>query len=163
MNLRPPTQQTGVNPIELTGPRYSVTNLVKHYPVLGLFQFFFLREFFSHAPLSECLEQAIQCSVSLPRKRSKGFVTCSLAGKRDVPLRMSVWEANARWERTSFEERRINCKLNYNQQSRSEIAGGSPMEKALNLRLFANSCNHPQWRSGYVRSGQTEGTGFKSC
>ena len=37
------------------------------------------------------------------------------------------------------------------------------MEKALNLRLFAESCVHPQWRSGYVRSGQTKGTGFKPC
>ena len=36
------------------------------------------------------------------------------------------------------------------------------MEKALNLRLFGKSWDHPQWRSGYVRSGQTEGTGFKS-
>ena len=43
------------------------------------------------------------------------------------------------------------------------FAGGSSMEKALNLRLFAKSWDHPQWRSGYVRSGQTEGTGFKSC
>ena len=42
------------------------------------------------------------------------------------------------------------------------FAGGSSMEKALNLRLFAKSRDHPQWRSGYVRSGQTEGTGFKS-
>ena len=33
------------------------------------------------------------------------------------------------------------------------FAGGSSMEKALNLRLFAKSCDHPQWRSGYVRSG----------
>ena len=37
------------------------------------------------------------------------------------------------------------------------------MEKALNLRLFANSCDHPQWRRGYVRSGLIEVTGFKSC
>ena len=36
------------------------------------------------------------------------------------------------------------------------------MEKALNLRLFGKSRDHPQWRSGYVRSGPTEGTGFKS-
>ena len=36
------------------------------------------------------------------------------------------------------------------------------MEKALNLRFFAKSGDHPQWRSGYVRSGQTEGTGFNS-
>ena len=36
------------------------------------------------------------------------------------------------------------------------------MEKALNMRLFSKSRDHPQWRSGYVRSGQTEGTGFKS-
>ena len=43
------------------------------------------------------------------------------------------------------------------------FAGGSSIEKALNLRLFAKSCVHPQWRSGYVRSGQTEGSGFKSC
>ena len=35
------------------------------------------------------------------------------------------------------------------------------MEKALNVRLFAKSCDHPQWRSGYVRSGQPEDTGFK--
>ena len=35
------------------------------------------------------------------------------------------------------------------------------MEKALNLRLFAKSRDHPQWRSGYVRSGQPEGTGLK--
>ena len=27
---------------------------------------------------------------------------------------------------------------------------------------FAKSRDHPQWRSGYVRSGQSEGTGFKS-
>ena len=37
------------------------------------------------------------------------------------------------------------------------------MEKALNLRLIAKSRDHPQWRSGYVRSGQPEGTGFKFC
>ena len=37
------------------------------------------------------------------------------------------------------------------------------MEKALNVRLFAKSYVSPQWRSGYVRSGQTESTGFKSC
>ena len=37
------------------------------------------------------------------------------------------------------------------------------MEKALNLRLFVKSCDHPQWRSGYVRSGQPKGTGFKFC
>ena len=43
------------------------------------------------------------------------------------------------------------------------FAGGSSMEKALKLRLFANSCDHPQWRSGYVKSGQSEGTGFKVC
>ena len=49
------------------------------------------------------------------------------------------------------------------QQSRSEIAGGSPMEKALKLRLFADLCDYPQWRSGYVRSGQAEGVGFISC
>ena len=36
------------------------------------------------------------------------------------------------------------------------------MEKALNLRLFTKSCDHPQWRSGYARSGQLEGTGFNS-
>ena len=41
------------------------------------------------------------------------------------------------------------------------FAGGSSMKKALNLRLFAKSRDHPQWRSGYVRSGQTDGTGFK--
>ena len=35
------------------------------------------------------------------------------------------------------------------------------MENALNLRLFTKSCDHPQWRSGYVRSGQLGGTGFK--
>ena len=43
------------------------------------------------------------------------------------------------------------------------FAGGSSMEKALNLRLFATSCDHPQWRGGHVRSGQTEDTGFNSC
>ena len=43
------------------------------------------------------------------------------------------------------------------------FAGGSSMEKALNLRLFAKACDHPQWRSGYVRSGLFEGTGIKSC
>ena len=43
------------------------------------------------------------------------------------------------------------------------FAGGSSMEKALNLRLFATLCDHPQWRSGSVRSGETEGTGFKTC
>ena len=43
------------------------------------------------------------------------------------------------------------------------FAGESSMEKALNLRFFTKSCDHPQLRSGYVRSGQTEGTGFKSC
>ena len=48
-------------------------------------------------------------------------------------------------------------------RSPRSFAGGSSMEKALNLRLFDNSCDHPQWRSGYVRSGHTEGTGFKSC
>ena len=37
------------------------------------------------------------------------------------------------------------------------------MEKALDLRLFAKTCEYPQWRSGYVRSGQPEGTGFKFC
>ena len=37
------------------------------------------------------------------------------------------------------------------------------MEKALNLRLFTKSCDHPQWRSGYARSGQLEGTGFNSA
>ena len=42
------------------------------------------------------------------------------------------------------------------------FAGGSSMKKALNLRLFAKSRDRPQWRSGYVRSGQTDGTGFKS-
>ena len=42
------------------------------------------------------------------------------------------------------------------------FAGGSSMKKVLNLRLFAKSRDHPQWRSGYVRSGQTEGTEFKS-
>ena len=42
------------------------------------------------------------------------------------------------------------------------FAAGSSMEKALNARLFAKSRDHPQWRSDYVRSGQTEGTGFKS-
>ena len=36
------------------------------------------------------------------------------------------------------------------------------MKKALNMRLFSKSPDHPQWRSGYVRSGPTEGTGFKS-
>ena len=41
LNLRPPAQQTGANPTELTGRRYSVSNLVKHYPILSLFQFFF--------------------------------------------------------------------------------------------------------------------------
>ena len=35
------------------------------------------------------------------------------------------------------------------------------MEKELNWRLFAVSSDHP--RSGYVRSGQPEGTGFKFC
>ena len=34
------------------------------------------------------------------------------------------------------------------------------MEKALYLRLFNNSCVHPQWLSGYESSGQPEGTGF---
>ena len=53
------------------------------------------------------LEQAIQCSVSLPRKRSLGFVTCFQAVTRDEPFRTSVCEAKARWERTSPEERRI--------------------------------------------------------
>ena len=43
------------------------------------------------------------------------------------------------------------------------FAGGSSMEKGLNLRLFATLRDDPQWRSGYVRSGQTEGTGLKSC
>ena len=43
------------------------------------------------------------------------------------------------------------------------FAGGSSMEKALNLRLFAKSRDHPQWRSGCVKSGQAEGTGFNSC
>ena len=43
------------------------------------------------------------------------------------------------------------------------FAGGSSMEKALNLRLFTASCDHPQWRSDYVRSGLTEDTGFKPC
>ena len=37
------------------------------------------------------------------------------------------------------------------------------MEKALNLRLFTKTCDHPQWRSGYARSGQLEGTGFNSA
>ena len=37
------------------------------------------------------------------------------------------------------------------------------MENALNLRLFTVSCDHPQWRSGYVRLGQLECTGFKFC
>ena len=37
------------------------------------------------------------------------------------------------------------------------------MEKALNLRLFAISSDHPQWCNSYVSSGQTEGTGFKFC
>ena len=41
LNLRPPAQQTGANPIEVTGRQYSVFNLVKHYPILSLFQFFF--------------------------------------------------------------------------------------------------------------------------
>ena len=36
-------------------------------------------------------------------------------------------------------------------------------KKAVNLRHFAKSCDHPQRSSGYVRSDQTEGTGFKSC
>ena len=43
------------------------------------------------------------------------------------------------------------------------FAGGSSIEKALNLRLFTKSCDHPQWRSGYARSGQLEGTGFNSA
>ena len=43
------------------------------------------------------------------------------------------------------------------------FAGGSSIEKALNLRLLAKSHHHPRWRSGYVRSGQSECTGFKSC
>ena len=30
-------------------------------------------------------------------------------------------------------------------------------------RQIAKSCDHPQWRSGYVRSGLIEGTEFKSC
>ena len=37
------------------------------------------------------------------------------------------------------------------------------MEKALYLRLFNNSCVHPQWRSGYESSGQPEGGGFIFC
>ena len=37
------------------------------------------------------------------------------------------------------------------------------MEKALNLRLFTKSFDRPQWRSGYVKSDQPEGTGFKFC
>ena len=37
------------------------------------------------------------------------------------------------------------------------------MEKELNLRLLAKSCDHSQWRSGYVRSGQPEGYEFKFC
>ena len=36
------------------------------------------------------------------------------------------------------------------------------MEKALNLRLFTEPCDHPQWRSGYVNSGQLESTGFSN-
>ena len=43
------------------------------------------------------------------------------------------------------------------------FAGGSSMEKGLKLRLFAETCDYPQWRSGYVMSGKIEGTGFKSC
>ena len=42
------------------------------------------------------------------------------------------------------------------------FAGGSSMEKVLRLRLFAKSCDRPQWHNGYVRSGQSEGTEFKS-
>ena len=37
------------------------------------------------------------------------------------------------------------------------------MEKALYLKLFNNSCVHPQWRSGYESSGQPEGSGFIFC
>ena len=37
-----------------------------------------------------------------------------------------------------------------------------PWKRNKNVRLFPKSRDHPQWRSGYVRSGQTEGTGFKS-
>ena len=43
------------------------------------------------------------------------------------------------------------------------FAGGSSMEKALNLRLFTKSCVHPQWRSGYESSGKPESTGFIFC
>ena len=43
------------------------------------------------------------------------------------------------------------------------FAGGSSMKKALNLRLFTKSCDHPQWRSGYVWSGQPERARFKFC
>ena len=43
------------------------------------------------------------------------------------------------------------------------FAGRSSMEKELNMRLFAKSCDHPQWRSGHVRSGQLEGTRVKFC
>ena len=37
------------------------------------------------------------------------------------------------------------------------------MEKALNLRLFTKSCDHPQWRSDYVKSDQPERTGSNSA
>ena len=43
------------------------------------------------------------------------------------------------------------------------FAGGSSMEKVLNVRLFTTAPDHPQWPSGYVRSSQPEGTGFKFC
>ena len=35
------------------------------------------------------------------------------------------------------------------------------MEKALNLRLFTILCDYPQWRSGYVKADQPEGTGLQ--
>ena len=37
----------------------------------------------------------------------------------------------------------------------SIVCRGSSMEKALKLRLFTASCEHPQRRSGYVRSGHS--------
>ena len=43
------------------------------------------------------------------------------------------------------------------------FASGSSMEKALNFRLFTTLRDHPQWGSGYVMSGQPEGTEFKFC
>ena len=59
----------------------------------------------------------------------------------------------------------VSISLNFNRLLRvyRSFAGGSSMENALTLRLFTKSCDRPQWRSGYMRSGQLGGTGFKFC